>query len=198
MQIIDRSTDVLSALRLATRERHDFIDGEMPLSKESPSLSDFRDHLLILRVWLTPLEHWLGNFTDGPQKEEYMLRSERIALIDDDLAYLSEQSLTRPVSFPFELNLNALSNSPCYRWGVCYVIEGSQLGGAVLQKRFAALFATHPFRYLSADNTQPAERWLRFIGHMRNEVKDEADILQACEGACYAFDYLVDLHRAQI
>jgi heme oxygenase len=44
-----------------------------------------------------------------------------------------------------------LDASPAWRWGVCYVIEGSQLGGAVLYKRLHERLAPHPLRYLKGD-----------------------------------------------
>jgi heme oxygenase len=185
--------DVLAALRKATGERHGFLDREMPLSKEFPTLSDYRNHLAILKAWLNPLERWLEKFKDGPQTEEYLLRSARVALIDADLARLPplagymEQGPDLGPSPPFD--------NAAYRWGICYVIEGSQLGGAVLQKRLATLLAPYSLRYLSGDNTPPGPRWKRFVSTMGAEVRKESGISQACDGACHAFDRIIALHR---
>jgi heme oxygenase len=184
---------VLTALRAATGERHGFLDRGMPLSKEMPTLLDYRDHLLTLKAWLNPLERWLAQFEDGPQTEEYLLRSERVALIDADLASLPplpEDSRPGP-----DLAPSPPADNTSYRWGICYVIEGSQLGGAVLQKRLATLLAPYSLRYLSGDNTSPGPRWTRFVSIMDAEVRKESEISQACDGACHAFDRIIALHR---
>ena len=82
-----------------------------------------------------------------------------------------------------------------WRWGVCYVIEGSQLGGAVLYKRLAPALAPHPLAYLRG-NGSPGPRWQQFLAALRTHVVEPAQIEDACAGARDAFDRLIALNRA--
>jgi heme oxygenase len=232
---MDRHTekpgDVLSALRAATASRHDILDREMPLSRDAPTLSDYRDHLLILRAWLYPLETWLIQFNDGPQREDYLRQSTKIALIDADLAHPSMSAVPEspesipPASSPQQSLMAPPVDNRFYRWGISYVIEGSQLGGIVLQRRLAARLAPHPLRYLCggggtasnnasgnhsddvsgkapskvsnnvSNNISPGQRWTRFLSNLRADVVGDQEISQACDGACHAFDRILALHR---
>jgi heme oxygenase len=81
---------------------------------------------------------------------------------------------------------------------VCYVIEGSQLGGAVLYQRLHAQLAPHPLRYLKGLDAGPGPRWRTFMLALREHVRSPAEIDDACAGACAAFDSILalDLHKA--
>ena len=85
--------------------------------------------------------------------------------------------------------------SAAYRWGVCYVVEGSQLGGAVLYKRLAPRLAPHPLAYLRG-NGSPGPRWQQFLAALRAQVVEPGQIDDACAGARDAFDRLIALNRA--
>jgi heme oxygenase len=203
----EKPGDVLTALRAATESRHSILDREMPLSRDAPTLSDYRDHLLILRAWLYPLETWMMQFNDGPQGEDYLLKSDKIALIDADLAHPSMPPTpeSAPPSFsPLQSAIAPASDDCFYRWGISYVIEGSQLGGVVLQRRLATRLAPHPLRYLNgggdasgsdSGSSSPGQRWTRFLSNLRAGVVGDQAISQACDGACHAFDRILALHR---
>jgi heme oxygenase len=77
-----------------------------------------------------------------------------------------------------------------YRWGVCYVIEGSQLGGLVLYRRLADRLTPHPLNYLNPHEDPAAigRRWQQFIRTIGSAVTRDDDVAQACQGACDAFD----------
>jgi heme oxygenase len=85
------------------------------------------------------------------------------------------------------------SASPAYRWGVAYVIEGSQLGGAVLHARLAVRLAPHPLRYLRGEAGGPGPRWRAFMIALRAAVQTPQEIIDACAGACSAFDSILEL-----
>ena len=128
-----RDTDVLAALRTATASRHEWLDRGLPLSAPDPSLDDYAAHLRMVRDWLAPLESWLAGFADGPQVEPALRPLGRLALIQADLAEpgMPEVPPMRPgAAWP-------PGTSPAWRWGIAYVIEGSQLGGAVLYTSLA-------------------------------------------------------------
>lgn len=187
--------DPLAALRAATAQRHEVLDQSMPLASAAPTLSHYAEHLQLLRAWLGPLEEWLAGFADGPQGAASPAAKYRLDLIDADLADAAPA-----------IDVSAWDTAPpagwsdhasaAYRWGVCYVIEGSQLGGAVLYKRHAERLAPHPLRYLRGDGS-PGPRWQQFMAALRAAVNQPAAIEQACTGARDAFDRLLALQSTR-
>jgi heme oxygenase len=184
-----RDTDVLAALRTATASRHERLDSGLPLSALLPSLDDYAEHLRMVRDWLAPLERWLGGFADGPQLEPTLPSTARLALIQADLLEpgMPEVPPLRPAAAWPE------GASAAYRWGVSYVIEGSQLGGAVLCGNLSGPLAPHPLRYLRGEDGGPGPRWRAFMLALRAHVTDPGEIAEACAGACAAFDAILAL-----
>ncbi|WP_408345215.1 biliverdin-producing heme oxygenase [Paraburkholderia aromaticivorans] len=195
----DGAVGVLGALRAATAQRHELLHEIMPLSVDSVALRDYLAHLAILRDWLAPLEAWLDTFSDGPQSPASPARMNRLALIDADLSHESIEPQDRVGT----LSSNATSSwrgdaSAAYRWGVCYVIEGSQLGGAVLYARLQARLAPHPLGYLNAGRGSLGARWQDFHRAIAAEVDTPTLIDEACRGAADAFDRLIELARHRV
>lgn len=158
----------------------------MPLSQPEPLLRDYRDHLQLIRAWLAPLEAWLATFADGPQDPALLPAVRRLPLLDADLA---DPSMPPGGTDVAPIETSSLPRDAAYRWGLCYVIEGSQLGGAVLYRQLAERFAPHPLRYLGPQS--PGPRWKQFLEALRANVRGEADIAAACDGARRAFDDLL-------
>lgn len=184
-----RDTDVLAALRTATASRHERLDSGLPLSAPLATLDDYAAHLRMVRDWLAPLERWLAGFADGPLAEPTLPATARISLIQADLAEpgMPEVPPLRPAAaWPPEA-------SAAWRWGVAYVIEGSQLGGAVLYGRLAGALAPHPLRYLRGEEGGPGPRWRAFMQALRAHVRAPAEVAEACAGACAAFDAILAL-----
>lgn len=187
--------DVLAALRAATDSRHELLDSGLAIGAPGASLPDYVAHLTLLRAWLAPLAGWLADYTDGPQGEPALgvdawLRA-RLALIDADLRDAGVDPATLPApAEPWPQRAGA-----AWRWGACYVVEGSQLGGAVLYGRLHARLAPHPLRYLNGDGAAPGPRWRQFMQALRTHVRTPADIAEACAGACDAFDRILALRR---
>jgi heme oxygenase (biliverdin-IX-beta and delta-forming) len=181
-----RAPDPLAALRLATASRHQELDSGLPIGAADASLGDYAAHLAMLRAWLAPLQAWLAGFADGPQFDQ----AGRLALIEQDLA---ERGL--PVAAaPADTGRNwPAAASPAWRWGVCYVIEGSQLGGAVLYQRLHRRLAPHPLRYLKGSEGGPGPRWRAFMQALREHVRSPEEVAEACAGACAAFDGILAL-----
>ena len=179
--------DVLAALRSATASRHERLDSGLPLSGEQAGLEEYALHLRMVRDWLGPLEGWLADYRDGPQAA--LARVERLGLIERDLAEPGMPAARLPAvehGWPEEA-------SAAYRWGVCYVIEGSQLGGTVLYGRLAERLAPHPLRYLRGEAGGPGARWRAFMLALRAGVRTQDEIADACAGACEAFDRIIEL-----
>jgi len=194
-QANDNLHDPLAALRHATGARHERLDRGLPLSGAAPLLSDYADHLRLLRAWLAPLDAWLAGYDDGPQGIADLPPTGRLALIEADLGEAGMggahcAALEPGAGWP-------QGASAAYRWGVCYVIEGSQLGGAVLYQRLAGRFAPHPLRYLRGSEAGPGPRWRAFMLALRAQVRTPGEIADACAGACAAFDSILALGFGQ-
>jgi heme oxygenase len=184
-------SDPVAALRSATATRHTRLDSGLPVGTLDASLADYTAHLVMLRTWLAPLGDWLARFDDGPQADARLdlpaRHGARLALIDADLLDAGIDPAAACAD-PWPLAAGA-----AYRWGVCYVIEGSQLGGAVLYQRLYARLAPHPLRYLKGDPGGPGPRWRIFTQALRAHLRTPADIAEACAGACEAFDRILAL-----
>jgi heme oxygenase len=178
--------DPLAALRTATAERHERLDSGLPLGRLDATLADYLTHLRLLRAWLLPLHTWLGGFANGPRCDV----AARLALIDADLHEAGETPSEAAGDAHWPADASA-----AYRWGVCYVIEGSQLGGAVLYARLRERLAPHPLRYLKGADAGPGPGWRAFMGALREHVHGDDAIGDACAGACAAFDAILDLRR---
>ena len=133
------AADPLAALRAATASRHEALDTGLPIGTPDASLRDYIAHLALLRTWLTPLHAWLSGFADGPQFDH----APRLALIEADFA---DAGVSAPEVEAAPASAWPAAASPAYRWGVHYVIEGSQLGGAVLYERLRTRLAPHRLR----------------------------------------------------
>ena len=183
------SPDALAALRTATASRHERLDSGLPLSAPAPSLLDYATHLAMVRGWLLPLQAWLEGYADGPQADPGLPPTARLALIEADLREPGMPSVRQVPAAPAWPAHASLA----YRWGVAYVIEGSQLGGAVLYGRLAERFAPHPLRYLRGEAGGPGARWRAFMLALRAAVRTPEEIADACAGACAAFDSILGL-----
>lgn len=185
--------DPLAALRGATARQHAILDAGLPLAQPDASLQDYRHHLLMLRAWLAPIEAWLAGFGDGPQGPDAPPPVPRIDRIDADLALGPAEPVIDPTPTPDAWPADA---SAAYRWGVCYVVEGSQLGGVVLYRRLAGQLAPHPLNYLQGSAEGPGPRWRAFSEALRDQVRGSEPIAEACAGACAAFDRILALRAA--
>ena len=183
--------DAIAALRKATASRHHALGGTLAIAAPDASLDDYVRHLQVLRQWLGPLEAWLHGYGDGPHLAPGLAPPCRLALIDSDLAEAGVDAIpaSAEAGWPADAGL-------AYRWGVSYVVEGSQLGGAVLYARLAATLAPHPLRYLLGDAAGPGPRWRSFMLALRANVRTPGEIADACAGACAAFDRIIALHAA--
>jgi heme oxygenase len=185
--------DVLTALRQATAQRHAELDVQTPLAADEVDLRAYRDHLCLLERWLAPIEGWMAGFDGGPRLPAYL------CAIRADLAHAALAALA---DTPAPAATDGAGEWPAqcgaaFRWGVCYVVEGSQLGGAVLYKRLAQRLAPHPLGYLRGEGS-PGPRWQQFVGALRAQVTGERQIAEACHGAQQAFDSLIALNRARL
>ena len=186
ISVVER--DVLTALRQATARRHAELDSRTPLAAGDVDLRAYHDHLRLLERWLAPIHAWLAQFDDGPVLPDYLHAIRR------DLAHAALAGMGAAAP-GVTAQASPAQGGAAWRWGVCYVVEGSQLGGAVLSKRLAERLAPHPLDYLRGAGS-PGPRWREFIDALRGNVAGERQIAEACEGAQWAFDSLIALNNA--
>ena len=185
-----RAADALAALRHATTARHEQLDSGLPIGRDDATLHDYATHLTLLRAWLAPLQEWSAQFADGPQAVPDFDAAPRLALIEADLDEPGMPAVAAPAAPQAPWPPEA---SAAWRWGVSYVVEGSQLGGAVLYGRLRERLAPHPLRYLKGSGGGPGLRWRAFMLALKEQVRTPADIAEACAGACAAFDRILAL-----
>jgi heme oxygenase len=184
-------SDVLDALRAATRTRHDYVDKHMPLARTAARLSHYRDHLILLRHWLAPLQSYLTALPAPLDGYAVGMRS-RLAQMDADLAATGGLPRLQDTS------VAALPPQPhAFWWGVAYVIEGSQLGAAMLHKRLAPALAPFEPAYLGGEPRGPGPTWRRFLADLHAQVREPQPVADCCRGACWAFDRLIALLPAE-
>lgn len=195
--------DPLQALRDATHTAHALLDSTLAIAQPTASINDYADHIRGLASWLQALRPQLavlGGVLQGFDVEP----DARLALMKADLQDLPPKASTvkgdsgsawqSPSLATIECMALAMRNNPgqhnAVAWGICYVVEGSQLGGQVLYHRLQAPLSPHPLRYLRGQAKETAARWRHFLSLLRQHVTTPDDIAGACLGAQAAFDGL--------
>ena len=183
----------IDAVRLATADLHRAAEQVMPLGN-SIDPGSYLAHLRALLRWLHPLQTWLHGYSDGPQDPYLLIPLDRVLLLERDITGLMTPGHP-PTGGGFALERSApidtAESSAAFRWGVCYVIEGAQLGGTVLAKKLAAHHGNLPLEYFNGEGASQGARWRLFVDTLNQEVKDCADIAAASRGACFAFERLL-------
>lgn len=188
-------TDALQALRHATAERHALLDAGLPVGRADASLADYLDHVQALAAWLQALWPALQGLQVHAPGFGFAPAG-RLSALREDLAHV--QPATPPWPAPSATTAlcleQALARHPAQadavRWGLAYVVEGSQLGGQVLHRNLAPRLAPHPLRYLQGDGAGTGARWKAFMGLLRTHVASPPAIAAACDGALAAFQGL--------
>lgn len=179
--------DPRDALRRATAHLHAEVDANMPLARPNPSLADYRHHLALLADWVQALR---ALPVDAARLNDEARR------VDADLSEC-ERLLNIPPTAAAQPAERAAVAHGAFGWGVAYVIEGSRLGGQVMYRRLADALAPHPLTYLQGAGRETGARWAAFLAELRRQVRTEADIHAACDGAAQAFALLLACGRAR-
>ena len=198
--------DPLTALRQATATQHAVLDAALAIGRPGADAHAYAAHLALLEGWLAPLETWLAGFDDGPFGPAGLPFRARLPLIVADLDELQAAGIVPAASpargrqgkhdvsqaSPGRLPDAGVAEWPvdasaAYRWGVAYVMEGSQLGGAVLYQQLKLALAPLNLAYLRGDAAGPGPRWRDFMLALRSAVCTRGEIEDACRGARDAF-----------
>jgi heme oxygenase len=76
-------------------------------------------------------------------------------------------------------------------WGARYVIEGSRLGAAVVERHLAAVLGWAPRRYFSAAANDVGPRWTRFRAAAGGALARDDDVEEAIRAARSVFAALL-------
>jgi heme oxygenase len=183
------SPSAADALRLGTRARHGVLEGQLPIARVGADYSDYVQHIQALYGWIKPMNDflWRKSWCGGLQEP---VRAAKVALIEHDLHLAARLGLRQPAEPPICALLPGLTGLDAYAMGVAYVIEGSQLGGAVLAGRLPAGPAEGALSYLLGYGAATGSMWKQFQNFLNTEVVTPVQISQAVLGGCDAFDSL--------
>ncbi|MDM0019533.1 biliverdin-producing heme oxygenase [Variovorax saccharolyticus] len=181
---------VLQALRAATGELHRRLDSQLPIAGAEATLQDYLAHLQLLRPWLQALRAAIAGPGDAGLDAVARRIDGRLQALQWDLADAGEPQRERAGVEDF------VPPSPgaalAYAWGLAYVVEGSQLGGAVMRRRLLPRLAPHPLCYFApAEGRGPASGWQDFIAELAAAVDGQAAVEAAASGAVAAFERLL-------
>lgn len=189
--------DILRPLRDASGALHHALDTQLAISRDDASLDDYLHHLRSLRPWLREVRRALAAPGDPALDQAARRIDERLAALDLDL----DLDL-KPVAAPDDALVAAddamaasafveqARREPGFAWGLAYVVEGSQLGAAVMHRRLAPRLAPHPLRYFVVDGL--GARWREFVAQLGAALHDDpASVAAAQRGAVAAFERLL-------
>lgn len=188
------SCALLAALRAATHAQHEYLDRALAIGQPHATLQDYTHHATALHAWLmalTPELHALqartSCFAFAPPERLMALQADLRdagAITRPTRAHTSHAAAVTQALTRHHAQMDAV------RWGLAYVVEGSQLGGQVLYRRLATRLAPHPLRYLRGHGAQTGARWRAFTGLLAACSGDDATTAAACDGARAAFTAL--------
>jgi heme oxygenase len=170
-------SDLLAALRRATRARHQRLDTAITGSFSRDRYVAFlRASLAAIDAIEPAIERWRPAGA-APSRER--LRADLIALGEPAPAAAAAEVLA---------DIDAAL-------GAAYVLEGSALGGQVLARRVEAALGDAPTRYL-APHGGPATgvRWRQFLVELERHgaAAPASARARACAAACATFDRFID------
>ncbi len=189
--------EVLRPLRNATHALHEALDSRLPIAREDACLADYADHLRALRPWLEAVRQALGAPGD-PGLDRVARRTERrlaalaLDLEDAGSAPAGEQPAAMDQASLAPRLVDA-AGERAFAWGLAYVLEGSQLGGAAMHKRLAPKLAPHPMRYFQPVDAPDglAAQWKEFVAQLACVLRDPDAVGSAQRGAVAGFETLM-------
>ncbi|HWT72560.1 MAG TPA: biliverdin-producing heme oxygenase, partial [Oxalicibacterium sp.] len=149
-----------------------------------------RDYQVFIEAmwgWLSPFENALWQ-AEWPADLQAGLRDNKQEWLRRDLstAGLSEAEIAALPLAPCALDLR----TPAARFGIAYVLEGSQLGGQVLAKRLKPALAPWPACWLEGYGQDVSVRWRSFLASLERHVDNGSSIAAASDAARQTFESL--------
>ena len=178
---------VLAALRAATARSHQALEERLDIAAPGATRQDYLDYLEDMHGWLQAFEQPLWD-ADWPACLEAGARGGKVAWIEQDLASAgmarhAVDALPRP-------GFSADLTRPASRFGLAYVIEGSQLGTKQLRQRLGPSLDGWEPRWLEGYGARNGALWRSFLLALEQHVRTPQDIDDACAAAVAGFDAL--------
>lgn len=181
------TSPVLNALRAATARSHQALEDRLGIAAPGATRQDYLDYLEDMHGWLQAFERALWD-ADWPASVEAHARSGKLAWIAQDLASAG-MARGEVDALPCPAFRPDLS-SPASRFGLAYVIEGSQLGTKQLRQRLAPVLDGWEPCWLDGYGVRNGALWRGFLLALGEHVRTERDIEDACAAAVAGFDSL--------
>lgn len=181
---------MMARLKADTAQLHARIEQVVPLLRPDLELGLFRSHLAAVLGFVAPLEARLGHHAEGLLAWGVRLDERRRAsLLVEDLVDLGDAraavaALPACDALP---SLGSLDEA----WGCLYVLEGSTLGGQVLQRQLAprlGLSPHHGLRYFAGHGARTAERWKELGASLERYAAAGCDRDAVVRGARQTFE----------
>lgn len=184
---VPSSPSALDALRLATRSLHERLEGSLRITAPGAGLEDYRQYLVSLWGWHVAVEErlWEQAWPPAMQAARRRTKLDRMAR---DLHHLGIDDAAR-AALPRMQPAPALDDEAT-RYGVAYVIEGSQLGVRALGRSLAPRLGGWEPVWLQGYGADTAQQWKNFIGCLEAAVTTEAQRRRAASAAAAAFESL--------
>ena len=178
---------LIARLKAATAHLHTQIERVVPLMRADLDRAAYRHYLERLLGFLSPLEHHLGPYaaTFRRQGIDFDARRKTHLLIDD----LHALGATDLEALPVCSALPAV-RSIDEAWGCLYVLEGSTLGGQIIQRTLAPrleLTRDKGLRFLVAYAEQTGSSWKAFCAALAAHDEQGCDSDAAIRGAAQTF-----------
>ncbi len=199
--------DVLRPLRSATHALHEALDSQLPIARAQATLADYAAHLRALRPWLEAVSDALAVSGDPglgrvARRTQRRLAALALDLKDADVAsgvpdqtldQTPDQKMPGRTAAPIPAQFTDAARNPAFAWGLAYVLEGSQLGGAAMSRRLGPRLAPHPMRYFQpVDATESlAAQWKDFVAQLAAALHSPAAVDAAQRGAVAGFETLM-------
>lgn len=187
---------VLHALRTATGALHQRLDSQLPLARPDATLADYLRHLAALQPWLRRMRSCIETADDESLGAVASRIDEGLAALESDLAHAASPAGAVAPADAKDLGRARCRTEPvpaAYAWGVAYVVEGSQLGGAVMYRRLYPRLEPHPMRYFAraGEGGGVGATWRGFVDAMASAVRSPEAVAAAQRGAVDAFEDLL-------
>lgn len=179
----------LAALRQATAAAHARLEDALAVAAPGAGREDYLDYLQAMYGWMRPFDCalWAGEW---PQEMHAAGRAGKLAWIEHDLrsAGLSAGEIGALPASAFAPDLSTRAA----RFGLAYVIEGSQLGTKSLRQRLDGQLDGIDSRWLQGYGPALAANWRAFLHALDTHVQTPQDIDEACIAAQAAFAALAN------
>lgn len=187
----------LSALRTSTASAHARLDSELEVAAPGATRQAYLDYLQDMHGWLRAFEQQLWS-SAWPEDVDAAARDGKLGWIEKDLASAGMQAACIE-ALPRARFAPDLARQAS-RFGLAYVIEGSQLGTKELARRLRAPLGNWEPRWLEGYGTSNGSKWRGFLHALERHVRTPQEIDEACAAAAAGFASLAtwfEQRRAQ-